>query len=181
AQRNESALRFRLGLFQDVLTIQRFHASIFSGLLDLAIAGAELLFAGGLGDSQIVQRGVAAGMHMLFIQVQLVRALVQAHGLAAGKDLMPAVLFIPLGERSCHVHLFNNVAPAHAGVVRAEADFALLGGVRNNALLSAAEVVVIKVLEPHSSNEQEVPTVGAALLDVVNRALARYEIGRAHV
>ena len=49
-----------------------------------------------------------------------------------------------------------------------------MGGVRNNALLSAAEVVVIKVLEPHSSNEQEVPAVGAALLDVVNRALARY-------
>src|ERR1700739_510693 len=38
AQRNESTLR--LGLFQNVLTIKRFHAGIFRGLLQFTIACA---------------------------------------------------------------------------------------------------------------------------------------------
>src|SRR4029077_4979780 len=58
------------------------------------------------------------------------------------------------------------------GVVGTEADLAFLRSVRNNALLGAAEVVIVKVLKPHSGDEQEVPAVSAALLDVFNRAIA---------
>ena len=45
---------------------------------------------------------------------------VQLHALAAGNDFVPAVLFIPLGQRGRQVHLFDNLPPADAGVVGAE-------------------------------------------------------------
>ena len=93
------------------------------------------------------------------------------HVLAAREDFMTSVLLVPLGERGRHVHLLDDVAPAHAGVVGAEGNFAFLRGVRNDALLGAAEVVVEQILEPHSRDEQEVPAILAALHDVVNRAV----------
>ncbi len=95
-----------------------------------------------------------------------------AHLFAAGKDLVAAVLLIPLGEGGRHVHLLNDVAPADAGVVSAEADFAFLRGVGDDALLGAAEVVVEEILEPHAGDEEEVPTVLAALLDIFEGAVA---------
>src|SRR5215831_18955061 len=110
---------------------------------------------------------------MLFVEAKLVRSFRQAHGLAAGKDFMPSVLVIPLGQRGRHMHLLDDIAPAHAGVISAEADFAFLRGVRNDALLGAPEVVVIEILEPHAGDEQEVPAIGAALLDVLDSAIAR--------
>ena len=82
-----------------------------------------------------------------------------AHLLAAGEDLVAAVLLVPLGQRGGHVHLLNDVAPADAGVVGAEADLAFLRGVGNDALLGAAEVVVEQILEPHAGDEEEVPAV----------------------
>ena len=92
--------------------------------------------------------------------------------LAAGEDLVTAVLLVPLGERGRHVHLLDDVPPADARVVGAEADLAFLRRVRNDAALGAAEVVVEQVLEPHAGDEQEVPAVRAALLDVRHRAVA---------
>src|SRR5215472_6991935 len=50
---------------------------------------------------------------------------------------------------------------------------AFLCGVRDDALLGAAEVVVVEILEPHAGDEQEVPAIGAALLDVLDGTLAR--------
>ena len=97
---------------------------------------------------------------------------VERHALAAGEDLVAAVLLVPLGERRRHVHLLDDVAPADAGVVGAEGDFALLRRVRDDAHLGAAEVVVEEILEPHAGDEQEVPAIRAALLDVVHRPVA---------
>src|SRR6202042_543785 len=91
--------------------------------------------------------------------------------LATGEDLVPAMLLVPLGEGGGHVHLLDDVAPAHACVVGAEADLALLCGVGDDALLGAAEVVVEEVLEPHAGDEEEVPTVAAALCDVFHGAV----------
>ena len=108
---------------------------------------------------------------MLFAQHQRVVLAVQRHALAAGEDLVPAVLLVPLGERGGHVHLLDDVAPADAGVVGAEGNFAFLRGVGNDALLGAAEIVIEQILEPHAGDEQEVPAVAAALLDVVHRAV----------
>src|SRR5215472_10961085 len=110
---------------------------------------------------------------MLLVEAKLVRAFRQTHGLAPGKDLMPSVLVIPLGERGRHMHLLDDVAPAYPGVISAEADLAFLRGVRNDALLGTPEVVVVEILEPHAGDEQEVPAIGAALLDVVDSAIAR--------
>ena len=95
-----------------------------------------------------------------------------ANLLAAGEDFVTAVLFVPLGQRGGHVHLLDDVAPAHAGVVSAEADFAFLRGVRDDALLGAAEVVVEQILEPHAGDEEEVPAIRATLLDILHRAVA---------
>src|SRR5258708_4406377 len=82
----------------------------------------------------------------------------------SGTDLLPAKISwrpcsIPLGECRCHVHLLDDVAPADARVVGAEGDFTLLRGIRDDAHLGAAEVVVEQILEPHPGDEQEVPAV----------------------
>src|ERR1019366_4817325 len=91
---------------------------------------------------------------------------------ATGEDLVTAMLLVPLGEGGGHVHLLHDVAPAHAGVVGTEADLALLRGVRDDALLGASEIVVEQVLKPHAGDEQEVPTIATALLDVGLGAIA---------
>src|SRR5579872_2368388 len=164
ADGNEPALR-RL-FFENLLAIERHHASVFGLLFHFGIARANLFFASVLGNAQLVERGVGAGVDVLFHQLQLVGRVLQADILAAGKDLMASMLVVPLGEGGRHVHLLDDVPPAHASVVRAERDFAFLRGVRNDALLGAAEVVVEEVLEPHTGDEQEVPTIFAALLDI---------------
>src|SRR6202163_1551941 len=84
---------------------------------------------------------------------------------------MPPVLLIPLRKSGRHVHFLDNVPPAYAGIVGTEGNFAFLRRVWNNALLGPPEVVVEQILEPHAGNEQEVPTVFAAPLDIVQSAV----------
>ena len=138
----------------------------------MVIAGAELLFAGVLGDAELVERVVGFRVHVLHVELEFVADVAHADLLAAGEDFVTAVLLVPLGEGGGHVHLLDDVAPAHAGVVSAEADFAFLRGVRNDALLGAAEVVVEQILEPHAGDEEEVPAILTALLDVLHGAVA---------
>src|SRR5262249_35102750 len=90
-----------------------------------------------------------------------------------GEDLMAAMLLVPFGDGRVLVHVLDDVAPADAGVVGAETDLALLGAVRDDAHLGAAEVVIEEVLETHARDEQEVPAVFAALHDVINSAVRR--------
>ena len=108
---------------------------------------------------------------MLLVKQEGVLRVAHADLLSTGKDLVPAVLLVPLGEGGGHVHLLDDVAPAHAGVVGAEGDFAFLRGVRDDALLGAAEVVVEEILEPHAGDEEEVPAIGAALFNVGHGAV----------
>src|SRR6476646_1989556 len=96
----------------------------------------------------------------------------QRNAVVSGKDFMTPVLVVPLGERRGHVHFLDNVAPADAGVIGAEGNFAFLGSIRDDALLGAAEIIVEQILEPHAGNEQEIPPIFAALLDVINSAVA---------
>ena len=115
---------------------------------------------------------LAAALTCASLRTQVVlRFLLEADLLAAGEDLVTAVLLVPLGERGGHVHLLDDVAPAHAGVVGAEGDLAFLRGVGDDALLGAAEIVIEQILEPHAGDEEEVPAVAAALLDVVHGAV----------
>ena len=70
------------------------------------------------------------------------------------------------------MHLLDDVAPADSGVVGAERDLPFLRRIRNDAALGAPEVVVEEVLEPHPRDEEEVPAVAAALLLILDRAVA---------
>jgi hypothetical protein len=51
------------------------------------------------------------------------------------------------------LHLLDDVPPADAGVVGAEADLPHLRAVRDDAHLGAAEVVVVEILEPHPATK----------------------------
>ena len=138
--------------------MRAFSASCFI----FVVARANLFFAGVFGDAQVVEGVVGFGVDVVHVEDQLVAHMGHADFFAAGEDLVTAVLLIPLGEGGGHVHLLDDVAPADAGVVGAEADFAFLRGVGDDALLGAAEVVVEQILEPHAGDEEEVPAVGGA-------------------
>src|SRR2546427_7438694 len=104
-------------------------------------------------------------------QQQRMLGRVHLHILPTGKDFVPPVLLVPLGERCGHVHLLDDVPPSHAGVVGAERNLAFLCGIRNDALLRPPEIVVEQILEPHAGDEQEVPSVLAPFHNVINRPL----------
>src|ERR1700692_2875921 len=88
----------------------------------------------------------------------------EVDGLALGINLMLAVVLVPLGHRRVLMHVLDGLPPAYAGVVRTEADLALLRRVRDDAHFRAAEVVVEQILEPHPRDEQEIPGILLAAL-----------------
>src|SRR5262249_47397396 len=93
--------------------------------------------------------------------------------LPLGVDLMLAVRAVPLRDGRVLMHILDNLPPADAGVVSTKGNFALLRGIRDDAHLGAAEVVVEQVLEPHSSNEEEVPRILSARHNVFESAVRR--------
>src|SRR2546423_2470984 len=93
--------------------------------------------------------------------------------LTLGVDFMLAVRLVPLGDGRILVHVLNDFAPAYAGVIGAEGDFALLRRIRNDAHFGAAEIVIEKILEPHAGDEEEVPWILAALHGVVKLTIRR--------
>src|ERR1035437_10371416 len=87
------------------------------------------------------------------------------------------VLLVPLRDRRRLLHLLDDVAPADAGVVRAERDLAHLRRVGDDAHLRATEIVGPQILEPHPRDEQDQPLVGLAVAvrrhpDAAERAAA---------
>src|SRR5438552_7465915 len=88
-----------------------------------------------------------------FVELEIVRCISQLNFFAASKDFVPTMLFVPLTHSRVLVHVLDDVAPANPRVVGAETDLALLSAVRNDAHLSAAEVIVEKILEPHTGDE----------------------------
>src|SRR5881227_777030 len=76
------------------------------------------------------------------IQDQLVSRVRQRNGLAAGKDLVTAMLLVPFRDGCILMHVLNNVAPANAGIVGAETNLTFLGSVRNDAHLRPTEIVI---------------------------------------
>src|SRR5438552_3748523 len=93
------------------------------------------------------------------VDLQIVLEAVELQRLAVGIDRVPPVLLVPLRHRRVGVHLFDDVAPAYAGVVSAEGDLPFLSSVGDDAHLRAAEIVVEQILKPHPGNEQEVPRI----------------------
>src|SRR5580700_11679181 len=96
------------------------------------------------------------------------RLIVHLHFLATRKNLVPPMLFIPLGQGSGHVHLLDNVPPPDARVVSAERNLPLLRSIRDNTLLRPPEVVVKQILEPHPRDKQEVPPVLPPLHHIIH-------------
>src|SRR5262249_12578458 len=107
------------------------------------------------------------------IQHQVVLVSLERDRMAASVHFMLAVRPVPFCNAGCLVHVLDDLSPADSGVVSVERDLTELGRVRNDAHFSPTEVVVEEVLKPHSRNEQEVPWIVAALLDVFHRSVAR--------
>src|SRR3989442_5541517 len=85
---------------------------------------------------------------------------------SAGINTMFAVLLVPLGDSCSLVHVFDDFPPADASVVGAEGNFTELSCIGNDAHLGSPEVVIEKVLEPHSRNKEEIPWVFSPAFDV---------------
>src|SRR3954463_8001484 len=94
-ERNKSLRRLRL--LQNLLAVELGHTGVLGRLLQLVVAHADLLFAGVLGDALVVEIVLQSGRNSLRIENQRVLRGRKVDLLPAGEDLMPAVLFVPLG------------------------------------------------------------------------------------
>src|SRR5258708_7127104 len=148
----------RLGLLQNQFFVDGANTGL---LLKSHLAADAVLF--GSGQRNVVLQ-VPNARSVIGIDNERVFIGSEIDVLALGVNLVLPVILVPLGDGRVLVHVFDDVAPAHAGVVRAEADFALLRAVGNDAHFSAAEIVVEEILEPHSGDEEEVPRVLRAAL-----------------
>ena len=165
--------RRRWLFLQNVLPVERRHPGVFRLLLQPVCTSAELFLTGVLGNPLIIEVCLDPSRHRHRVQNQVVLGAGEVDLLASGEDFMPTVLLVPLGERGRHMHLLDDLPPPDPGVVGAERDLPFLRRVRDDAALGAAEVVVEEVLEPHAGHEQEVPSIGPALLDVGAGPVAR--------
>src|SRR5271169_3870903 len=166
--RDGADLNYRqLGLLENEFFVDGADFGLF---LEGLLAACAIFFRGGLRN---VVFEVADTSGVIGVDVQRVFKALKIDALALGVDFVFAVVLVPLGDRRVLVHVLDDLAPAYARVVGAEGNFALLRGVRDDAHFGAAEVVVEKILEPHTGDEEEVPRILAALHGVVNLAIRR--------
>src|SRR5260370_29772361 len=126
----------RLGLLQHQLFVNRANL----GLLFVSLLPARaILFS--RGQRNIVLE-VPHASGVFGVDLQRVFVTLEIDALAFGVDFMLAVGLVPFGDGRVLVHVLDDLAPADAGVVRAEGNFALLRGLGNNAHLHAAEVLI---------------------------------------
>src|SRR5258706_6663775 len=130
----------RLGLLQNEFFVDGANTGL---LLKSRLATDAVLFGGGQGN---VVLQVANARSVIGIDNERVFIGSEIDVLALGVDLVLPVILVPLGAGAVLWHVFDEVAPAHAGVVRAEADFALLRAVGDDAHFGAAEFVVVKIM-----------------------------------
>ena len=90
----------QFGFLEDFLAVELGHAGVFGVLLELGVAGANLFFARVLGDAGLVEGVVGGRVDVGLVEDEVVLGfLLEADLLAAGEDLVTAVLLVPLGER----------------------------------------------------------------------------------
>src|SRR6202453_5459153 len=85
---------FRL-LSQHMLAIEPRHLGVFRVLLDFRVACHQLFLTRILGNSQLIERVVGRGHHMLLVKQERVLCIAHADLLSTGKDLVPTVLLVP--------------------------------------------------------------------------------------
>src|SRR5271169_6244997 len=107
------------------LAVELGHAAVLFVLFKALGSRPQLLFAGVFCDAELLEVVLGLVGDDLVLQDQMMLRTTELHALAAGKNLMPAVLLIPLGQRGGHVHLLDDVPPSHPGVVRAKRDLPL--------------------------------------------------------
>src|SRR5260370_10444422 len=151
----------RLGLLENEFFV---YGADLGLLLESLLATEAVLFGGSQGNVvfEMANAGGICGVN----DERMVRG-VEIDVLALGVDLVLAMVLVPLGDSGVLVHVFDDLAPADSGVVRAEADFALLRAVGDDAHLGAAEIIVEEILEPHAGDEEEVPGILRATLNGV--------------
>ena len=125
---------------------------MFSSSLPLG-PSPQFFLAGVFRDAELFEVMLGLVGDDLILQHQMMLRAAELHALAAGENLVAPVLLVPLGQRGGHVHFLDDVSPTHAGVVSAKGNLALLRGVRNDALLGPAKIVVEQILEPHARHE----------------------------
>src|ERR1700753_2318136 len=119
----------------------------FALLFERLLAARAIFF--GCGQWNVVLE-MAHASGVVGVNAERVFKTLQVDVFSLGVNLMLAVVLVPLRDSRVLVHVLDDLAPAHTGVVRAEADLTLLRRVRNDAHFGAAEVVVEQILEPHT-------------------------------
>src|SRR5258708_33951822 len=142
-----------LGLLEDELFVD----GADLGLLFVGLFAARPLFFGGGQWNVMLEMANAGGV--ISVNFQGVLVALKVDTLTLRVNLMLAGGLVPLGDGRILVHVLDDLAPADAGVVRAERNFALLSGIGNDAHLGAAEVIVKQILKPHAADEEEVPAI----------------------
>src|SRR5208337_1291408 len=102
-----------LGLLQNQLLVD----SANPGLLFESRLAANAIFLGSRQGNVVLQ--VTNARRVIGVNDQRVLVRVQVDTLALGIDFVLAVVIVPLRDGRVLVHVFNDVAPADAGVVRA--------------------------------------------------------------
>src|SRR5262245_34240726 len=149
-RRDLDQVRIRSRRFaQYYLAIHFHHSGVLFFLSEPFALGTELFFSSRLCYPQLVEIMLDFSSHDSFAKHERMVDILKPDLLASRIDLVAAVLLIPLGQGSCHVHFLDDVAPSDPGVVGAERDLAFLSRVRDYALFGAAEIVVEQVLKPH--------------------------------
>ena len=98
---------------------------------------------------------------------------VEFHLLASGVNLVLAVGLVPLGHRRALVHVLDNLPPSDPGVVGTEGDFTELRRIGDDAHFGPPEVVVEKILKPHTGNDAHLPGERPPFEDIVVSAVRR--------
>src|SRR2546429_8546938 len=97
-----------------------------SDLFFVGLLAADAVFLGRRQRNVVLEMAHASSV--LGVDLERVLIAIEVHLLPLGVDFMFAVSTIPLGDGRVLVHVLDDLAPADAGVVRAEGDFALLRG-----------------------------------------------------
>src|SRR5260370_29787859 len=102
-----------------MLAIQTHHLLVFQLLFQRLVTCTHFFFARVLCDAFQLKIVLAIGVHMLVDKYQSMVLARKRDGLVAGEDLMPSVSLVPLGQGGRYMHLFDDVSPTHARVIRA--------------------------------------------------------------
>ena len=105
---------------QHVFTVETHHLLVLELLLQSFVARAHLFLTRILCDADLVEIMLDPVIHVLFTQDQVVIGAWSAALLCCPRRFHAGLVLIPLGQRGGHVHLFDDIAPAHARVVGAE-------------------------------------------------------------